>query len=102
MTYFQRLLEILVVSTKLGLTSFGGPIAHLGYFREEYVNKRKWLTDKAYADLVALCQFLPVLGKQPGRDRDRCVSRGYTRRVHFIHWLHHAFCSCTHPIRFSR
>src|SRR6478609_1144132 len=59
MTYFQKLLEILVVSTKLGLTSFGGPIAHLGYFREEYVNKRKWLTDKAYADLVALCQFLP-------------------------------------------
>lgn len=59
MTYFQKLLEILVVSTKLGLTSFGGPIAHLGYFREEYVDKRKWLTDKAYADLVALCQFLP-------------------------------------------
>ncbi|HEU5319876.1 MAG TPA: chromate efflux transporter [Methylomirabilota bacterium] len=44
---------------KLGLTSFGGPIAHLGYFREEFVNRRKWITDRAYADLVALCQFLP-------------------------------------------
>ena len=44
---------------KLGLTSFGGPIAHLGYFREELVNRRKWLSDHAYADLVALCQFLP-------------------------------------------
>src|SRR5690606_2566163 len=51
--------EIIKASTKLGLTSFGGPTAHLGYFREEYVVKRKWLDDKAYADLVALCQFLP-------------------------------------------
>lgn len=44
---------------KLGLTSFGGPIAHLGYFREEFVVRRKWITDQAYADLVALCQFTP-------------------------------------------
>jgi chromate transporter len=44
---------------KLGFTSFGGPIAHLGYFREEFVNRRKWITDRAYADLVALCQFTP-------------------------------------------
>lgn len=43
----------------LGLTSFGGPIAHLGYFRRELVERRKWLTEAAYADLVALCQFLP-------------------------------------------
>ncbi|WP_253450190.1 chromate efflux transporter [Halomonas sp. Y3] len=43
----------------LGLTSFGGPIAHLGYFRTEFVERRRWLTEKAYADLVALCQFLP-------------------------------------------
>ncbi|WP_274653709.1 chromate transporter [Paenibacillus humicola] len=54
-----RILEILAASTKLGLTSFGGPIAHLGYFREEYVKRRKWLDEKSYADLVALCQFLP-------------------------------------------
>ncbi len=44
---------------KLGLVSFGGPVAHLGYFREEFVRKRRWLDDAAYADLVALCQFLP-------------------------------------------
>ncbi|SDE66751.1 chromate transporter [Paenibacillus sp. UNCCL117] len=51
--------EILRVSTKLGLTSFGGPIAHLGYFHEEYIRRRKWMDEKSYADLVALCQFLP-------------------------------------------
>lgn len=52
-------LDVLKVSTRLGLTSFGGPIAHLGYFHEEYVNRRKWIDDQNYADLVALCQFLP-------------------------------------------
>jgi len=56
---FKRLTEILWVSTKLGLTSFGGPIAHLGYFHNEYIRKRKWLDERSYADLVALCQFLP-------------------------------------------
>ncbi|MGO4975729.1 chromate transporter [Bacillus paralicheniformis] len=55
----RSLLEILFVSTRLGLTSFGGPIAHLGYFHAEYVRKRKWMDEKNYADLVALCQFLP-------------------------------------------
>jgi chromate transporter len=54
-----RIFEVLKVSTRLGLTSFGGPIAHLGYFHEEYVKKKKWLDEKSYADLVALCQFLP-------------------------------------------
>lgn len=44
---------------RLGLTSFGGPVAHLGFFREEFVVRRKWLSEQAYADLVALCQFLP-------------------------------------------
>ncbi|NMH73272.1 chromate transporter [Bacillus sp. RO2] len=53
------LIEILIVSTRLGLTSFGGPVAHLGYFHNEYVRRRKWLDEKSYADLVALCQFLP-------------------------------------------
>jgi chromate transporter len=51
--------EVLLVFLRLGLTSFGGPVAHLGYFRDEFVVRRKWLDDKAYADLVALCQFLP-------------------------------------------
>ena len=55
----KRIFEILIISTKLGLTSFGGPIAHLGYFHEEYVRKRKWLDEQGYANLVALCQFLP-------------------------------------------
>jgi chromate transporter len=55
----SSLWEILLVSTRLGCTSFGGPVAHLGYFYEEYVRKRKWMDEKSYADLVALCQFLP-------------------------------------------
>ncbi|PSL13462.1 chromate transporter [Marinobacterium halophilum] len=50
---------ILLIFLRLGLTSFGGPAAHLGYFREEFVNRRRWLNDQNYADLVALCQFLP-------------------------------------------
>jgi chromate transporter len=50
---------ILAVFLRLGLTSFGGPVAHLGYFRAEFVERRRWLTDRAFADLVALCQFLP-------------------------------------------
>lgn len=52
-------LAIFKVFLRLGLTSFGGPIAHLGYFRQEFVERRKWLSEHAYADLVALCQFLP-------------------------------------------
>jgi chromate transporter len=51
--------EVLRAFTRLGLTSFGGPVAHLGYFRIEFVERRQWLDDKTYADLVALCQFLP-------------------------------------------
>ena len=51
--------QVFGVFLKLGLTSFGGPIAHLGYFRDEFVTRRGWLSDQAYADLVALCQFLP-------------------------------------------
>lgn len=55
----KALLEILFISTRLGLTSFGGPVAHLGYFHTEYIQRRKWMDEKSYADLVALCQFLP-------------------------------------------
>ena len=54
-----RWTEVLAVFFRLGLTSFGGPIAHLGYFREEFVGERRWLDDRSYADIVALCQFLP-------------------------------------------
>src|SRR5438067_12551397 len=50
---------VLLAFLKLGLISFGGPVAHIGYFREEYVARRKWLDEATYVDLVALCQFLP-------------------------------------------
>lgn len=53
------LMEIFKASTKLGFTSFGGPVAHLAYFKDEYIDRRKWLDDKTYADIIALCQFLP-------------------------------------------
>jgi chromate transporter len=52
-------LEVLQAFLKLGCTAFGGPVAHLGFFRHEFVEKRRWLDDAGYADLVALCQFLP-------------------------------------------
>jgi chromate transporter len=52
-------LEVLAVATRLGLTSFGGPVAHLGYFREEYVLRRRWIDEVTYTDLIALAQFLP-------------------------------------------
>lgn len=51
--------SVFLVFLHLGLTSFGGPIAHLGYFREEFVARRRWLSERSYVDLVALCQFLP-------------------------------------------
>jgi chromate transporter len=52
-------LEVLLSFAKLGVSCFGGPIAHIGYFRDEFVTRRRWLDEHAYADLVALCQFLP-------------------------------------------
>ncbi|QHO74388.1 chromate transporter [Bradyrhizobium sp. CCBAU 051011] len=55
----RSIAEIFAAFLKLGLTSFGGPIAHLGYFRTEFVERRKWLSESSYADIVALCQFLP-------------------------------------------
>jgi chromate transporter len=65
---------VFTVALRLGLTSFGGPIAHLGYFRTEYVERRRWLTDAAFAELVALGQFLPgPASSQVG------MAIGYTR-----------------------
>src|SRR3954468_13179794 len=55
-------LEVLQAFAKLGVSCFGGPIAHIGYFRQEFVVRRRWLDESAYADLVALCQFLPGPG----------------------------------------
>lgn len=56
---WRRILHTFWVFLRLGVTSFGGPTAHLGYFREAFVERRRWVTDRNYADLVALCQFLP-------------------------------------------
>lgn len=55
----ESALTVFAAFLRLGVTSFGGPIAHLGYFRDEFVERRKWLDDRVYADLVALCQFTP-------------------------------------------
>ncbi|MEM9399670.1 MAG: chromate efflux transporter [Verrucomicrobiota bacterium] len=59
MDLFKKFFEIFFTFLRLGLTSFGGPVAHLGYFHQEFVERKKWLEEKVYADLVALCQFLP-------------------------------------------
>src|SRR3546814_8023559 len=62
--------EVFLAFLKLGLTSFGGPIAHLGYFRDELVVRRRWIGESGYAALVALCQFLPGPdSSQVGLDR---------------------------------
>ena len=61
--------SIFGVFLRLGLTSFGGPIAHLGYYRAEFVERRRWLSEAAFADLVALCQLLP--GPAPERSKHR-------------------------------
>ncbi len=53
------IIQVFLIFLRLGCTSFGGPVAHLGYFRDEFVGRRKWLDERGYADLVALCQFLP-------------------------------------------
>ena len=80
--------EVLRAFFKLGCTAFGGPIAHLGFFRQEFVEKRRWIDDAGYADLVALCQFLPgpassqvalALGwKRAGYPGALCASLGFT------------------------
>ena len=55
----QSAITVFLTFLQLGLTSFGGPVAHLGYFREAFVERRRWIDERSYADLVALCQFLP-------------------------------------------
>jgi len=55
----RSFLEVFWVFLRLGVTRFGGPIAHPGYFRAEFVERRKWLDEAAYTDIIALCQFLP-------------------------------------------
>jgi chromate transporter len=59
MTTQRSSLEVLLIFLRLGCTSFGGPVAHIGYFRSEFVERRRWVTEGGFADLVALCQFMP-------------------------------------------
>ena len=68
--------EIFLVALRLGCTSFGGPIAHLAYYRKEYVEKRGWLDEAHYADLVALCQFLPGPASSQAGFAIGCQQRG--------------------------
>ena len=79
----HRALDVLAVATRLGLTSFGGPAAHLGYFWQEHVERRRWIDEQTYVDLVALCQFLPgpsssqaVPGRPAVRRADRAAPTG--------------------------
>ncbi len=76
------------VFLRLGLTSFGGPIAHLGYYRREFVERRRWLSESAYADLVALCQFLPGPASSPGGLRGGTVARRCGRRPRRLGGVH--------------
>jgi len=55
----RSIVQIFLIFLRLGLTSFGGPIAHIAYFRDEFVTQRKWFSESAYSEIVALCQFLP-------------------------------------------
>jgi hypothetical protein len=78
--------EVLGVATKLGLTSFGGPVAHLAYFRSEYVERRRWIDDTTYGDLLAFTQMLPGPASSqlgiPGRTTSWCAStRSVSRRL---------------------
>ena len=82
--------EVFAATLRLGLTSFGGPIAHLGYQRRAFVDERGWLDDAAFADLAALCQTLPGPGQQPADDRGRPPARGLGRRVRRVARVHAA------------
>ena len=76
-------LEVFLAFLKLGVTCFGGPIAHIGYFRQEFVLRRRWLDEHAYADLVALCQFLPGPASSQGRVFYRPDAGRLSRRTRF-------------------
>ena len=55
----KSFVQVFLIFLRLGLTSFGGPVAHIAYFRDEFVARRNWFSEKAYSEVVALCQFLP-------------------------------------------
>ena len=83
--------EVFRIFLQLGLTSFGGPIAHLGYYRHEFVERRQWLNERAYADLVALCQFLPGPASSQVGFSHRADPRRLPRRTGGLARLHAAF-----------
>ena len=97
-----RTFEILFVALRLGLTSFGGPVAHLGYFRQEYVASRKWLDERTYADLVALCQFLPGPTSSQVGIAVGIYSRRAARRLCSMAGIHAAVGGHTHTVRLWR
>ena len=94
--------EVFAAFLKLGLTSFGGPVAHLGYFRDEFVERRRWLDERAYADLVALCQFLPGPASSQVGIVDRPVARRLSRRARRLDRLHAAVGDCAGAVRLRR
>ena len=87
-----KYINIFFVALKLGLLSFGGPTAHLGYFYDEYVKKRKWLDEKEYSDLVALCQFL---SGPASRYWYRNYKRRHRRRYYIIYRIYAPICNYT-------
>ena len=72
--------EVFAVFLRLGVTCFGGPIAHIGYFHEEFVVRRRWLDEKTYVDLVALCQFLPGPASAKSASPSGCRARAIRAR----------------------
>ena len=94
--------EVLAAFLRLGLTSFGGPIAHLGYFHDEFVERRRWLDDKTYADLVALCQFLPGPASSQVGIAIGLSRAGYPRRARRVVRLHAAVGDGAGAVRLRR
>ncbi len=91
--------QIFLIFLRLGLTSFGGPVAHLGYFRQALVVRRKWLSESAYADLIGLCQFLPGPASS-----QVCMSLGLLRRGYLgmaLAWIGFTMSSALALIAFA-
>jgi chromate transporter len=86
----RRALEVFLAFLIQGLTAFGGPVAHLGYFRREFVERRAWLSEAAFADLLALSQFLRVRPPASSAWRSACAGAGYAGLLAGLGRLHPA------------
>lgn len=84
-THHQSIWSIFIIFLRLGLTSFGGPVAHLAYFRDEFVIRRKWLNERRFSDLIALCQFLPGPASSQAGIALGLFARGYRGAI--VAWL---------------